>query len=171
MTTFVCSDHHFGHQRILEFCSDSRPFSSVDEMNEAIIDVHNSVVNPEDKVWFLGDVVMGGVEKNIHHVGRLNGKKFLILGNHDNTRTMIPKYLEYFNKVFVMKEMGKNNKVLMSHYPVHPTQLEKRYGINIHGHLHDQVIDDPRYVNVCLDANGLMPIPLGEIIEEKADYL
>ena len=49
---WVCSDHHFFHENILKFCSKQRPFNSVEEMNEVIIERHNSLVKPNDHVFF-----------------------------------------------------------------------------------------------------------------------
>lgn len=81
MTTFVTSDTHFSHQRIIELCD--RPFANVDEMNAKLIENWNSVVGPEDTVYHLGDVNLGPFEESIKLVGTLNGHKTLITGNHD----------------------------------------------------------------------------------------
>lgn len=77
---FFTSDLHFGHANVIKYCS--RPFASVEEMNEILIKNWNEVVGPEDTVYCLGDYSM-----SFHYVPevtpRLNGKKYLVPGNHD----------------------------------------------------------------------------------------
>ena len=172
---FLCSDHHFFHGNILTFCPDSRPFDNVDEMNEEIIKRHNAMISPKDIVYFVGDVVMGG-KKNLPIVSRLNGTKKLIAGNHDAVRSGMSEYLQYFDCVEAVREFGRK-LAITSHYPVPPQQLEVRYKINIHGHTHQNyvlLVDgsiDPRYYNVCLDANNLMPTPWEDIMKHVDNNL
>ena len=78
---FFTSDTHFNHTNIIQYCQ--RPFKSTDEMNEAIIDNWNSVVGEEDTVFHLGDFCLGSSAEWNKILNRLNGKIYLILGNHD----------------------------------------------------------------------------------------
>ncbi|MDF2650900.1 MAG: metallophosphatase [Paenibacillus sp.] len=82
---FFISDHHFGHKQIIHF--ESRPFIDVEEMTTVLIERWNSVVGKEDQVFHLGDFSFLNKDKTADIVGRLNGTKFLILGNHDRGRT------------------------------------------------------------------------------------
>ena len=81
---FFSSDHHFYHANIIKLCN--RPFSSVIDMNEAMIRLWNETVSPEDTVHYLGDFSMAfrPVELYTH---RLNGTKYLVPGNHDYCHT------------------------------------------------------------------------------------
>jgi calcineurin-like phosphoesterase family protein len=81
MTTWFSSDYHFGHERIITLSD--RPFRDVQHMNEMLIKNHNAVVAPDDHVYVLGDVALGRFEDSIKYVGRLNGIKHLVVGNHD----------------------------------------------------------------------------------------
>lgn len=54
---FICGDHHFSHKNIMKY--DERPFSSVAEMNETMIERHNEVVKPNDEVYTVGDFCFG----------------------------------------------------------------------------------------------------------------
>lgn len=81
MDTYFSSDMHFGHERILAFCD--RPYGSVEEMNEGLVDLWNQTVAPQDFVWVLGDAVMGKRDETLKYISRLNGTKVLIPGNHD----------------------------------------------------------------------------------------
>jgi calcineurin-like phosphoesterase family protein len=78
---FYTSDPHYGHQNIIRYSS--RPFESVEEMNQGLVDRWNAVVSDQDEVWVLGDVAMGKVEENLEYIRYLNGTKFLVPGNHD----------------------------------------------------------------------------------------
>jgi len=84
---FFASDHHFHHKNILTFKDSDdnliREFDDVDHMNEHMIYCHNRVVRPADKVYFVGDVCMSRNAKGLEILGRLNGEKILVKGNHD----------------------------------------------------------------------------------------
>lgn len=78
---FFTSDTHFKHANIIKFCE--RPFGSIEEMNEALIANWNRVVGKDDFVFHLGDFCFGGSEAWNSILDRLNGKIYLVLGNHD----------------------------------------------------------------------------------------
>ena len=159
--TFIISDTHFGHSKMLEFKNYDgtpvRPFSSVEEMDELMVERWNSVVKQEDKVYHLGDVVMS--KKSLPILDRLNGKKTLIAGNHDIFDTKI--YLKYFDN---MRGYRVLNNFILSHIPIHPDSIERWKG-NIHGHLHGNTMSDPRYFSVCVEQINYTPIDMEEIIE------
>ena len=116
----------------------------------------NEVVNPCDRVYHLGDVVMN--KQYLPIMDRLNGKKVLIKGDHDIFDAK--EYLKYFEDV---RAYTIYEKVIMSHIPVHPDTKE-RWKMNIHGHLHTNVIEDPWYQNVSVEQIGFKPILLEEVI-------
>jgi calcineurin-like phosphoesterase family protein len=74
------SDHHFWHNNVIRYCS--RPFTSVEEMNELMVIAWNMNVHPDDTVYVLGDFSLAfrAVET---FPQRLMGKKILVPGNHD----------------------------------------------------------------------------------------
>lgn len=92
---FFTSDTHFNHTNIIRFCN--RPFKDVSHMNETIISNWNRVVGSEDIVFHLGDFCLGGSAEWINVLNRLNGKIYLISGNHDikNLRQNYTKYFEH----------------------------------------------------------------------------
>lgn len=79
-STFFTSDTHFGHENIIKFCK--RPYQSVEEMNEALIENWNKVIGKNDTVFHLGDFALGGSTVWNNTLDRLNGKIYLIFGNH-----------------------------------------------------------------------------------------
>ena len=79
---FVTSDLHFYHKRIMDFCPETRPWNSLDEMHEYLIDHWNSNVSPDDVVFDLGDFSFGNKEQTLYTLSQLNGNIVHIYGNH-----------------------------------------------------------------------------------------
>ena len=78
---FFTSDTHFYHGNIIRFCN--RPFKDVEMMNETIISNWNNTVGQDGIVFHLGDFCLGGSAEWSKILDRLNGKIYLIMGNHD----------------------------------------------------------------------------------------
>lgn len=157
MKNYYCiSDTHFGHLNIIEFSK--RPFESPEKMNETIIQNWNKTVKDNDRVYLLGDVATN--KKYIPLLGQLKGKIILIMGNHDIYPSKL--YLSYVEDIrgYVYKE-----KIIMSHIPIFKGKYE-RYIHNIHGHLHENILDDPYYTNVCVEQTDYTPINFDEIYEK-----
>lgn len=156
---FVIADTHFGHRRILEFEAKARPFATIEEHNEALVERWNSVVRPRDTVWHLGDVLFG--KRTFWYLSRLNGTKKLVAGNHDQYPTQ--DYLQYFSRVVGAAEV---RDCILTHIPVHPGQFS-RFKFNIHGHLHSKKLDDPRYICVSAEHTNLTPVPLDDLLNRR----
>jgi len=156
---FFISDTHFGHGNILNFRDKEnnrvRPFVSVEEMDEALIQNWNKVVRPQDKIYHLGDVAIP--RKGLDCLSRCNGDKVLVRGNHDIFR--LKDYVKYFRDVrgYVVLE-----NYLASHIPVHPDS-KGRFKKNIHGHLHTNNLEDDFYINVSVEQINFTPIAWEEI--------
>ena len=166
---FVISDHHLGHEnswKLFKLADGSplRPFTSTEEMNEAMIERHNAVVRPQDSVYFLGDVVIN--KRYLELVKRMNGKKRLIRGNHD-----IFKDNDYrdvgFEQIHGVRVFV--DKFIFSHIPLHPDCVTDRFKINCHGHLHSNRVlktdgtIDPRYICVCVEQVNYTPVSFDEL--------
>ena len=179
---FVISDTHFGHTNSWEKFKlpngdPLRPFTSTEEMDEAMVERWNAKVGPHDTVYHLGDVVIN--KKSLHHVKRLNGKKRLIRGNHDIFKdkdyTEVGFTALYGVRVFV-------DKFILSHIPLHPDCVTDRFKVNVHGHLHANEITheydtgmgstfhadygirpDPRYLCVSVEHTNYEPLSFEEV--------
>ena len=172
---FFCSDHHFYHQNILTFKRDDgtplREFQDVDHMNEIMVQRHNERVRPNDKVYFLGDVTMSRNARGLEILGRMNGEKVLIKGNHDLCKPQ--QYLQYFKDI---RGSHQFDGMILTHIPIHPDSLA-RWGLNVHGHLHYQVvrlplsqIPDRRYYNVSMERINYTPVSLEEVKKHVNNY-
>ena len=111
------SDTHWGHLNIIKFCN--RPWGSVEEMDEALIDNWNSVVEKDDIVFHLGDFAFAPNWRWKELLSRLNGQIHLIIGNHDETRWPGDKVMELFAGVYNQLKLKIDNKyhVYLNHYP------------------------------------------------------
>ena len=75
------SDQHYGHANIIEYTG--RPYANVSDMNDDLVARYNRVVKPDDNVMILGDLCMGKLKESLEYVKLLNGRKTLLVGNHD----------------------------------------------------------------------------------------
>lgn len=156
---FLASDTHFGHHKILEFESMHRPFDTIEQHDEVLIDRWNKTVGPNDIVWHLGDIAFNKRHPDV--LAELNGKMdTLILGNHDWKH--VSKYLQYFTNVYAMKQ---KYDMIFTHIPIHASQMEYRWEYNVHGHIHGYTIDDKRYINISYEHTNLTPISMTEVRE------
>ena len=113
---FFTSDLHFGHQNIIRFCN--RPWKTTEEMDKALIENWNSVVGKNDIVFDLGDFAFAPNWRWKEILSQLNGKHYLILGNHDITRWPGDSIMELFEGVYqqlILKIDGRF--VYLNHYP------------------------------------------------------
>lgn len=160
MELWFTSDTHFGHHNILKFLSPDgtlmRPFESVEEMDETMVQRWNEVVKPSDHIYHLGDVAM--YRRCLKIVQRLNGHKRLIFGNHD-----VYDY-KYYTEVGFKKLMSYRvlDGFMFSHIPLHPASV-KRFRANIHGHVHTNGDMGEGYVNICVEKTAYRPVSLAEI--------
>ena len=171
---FLVSDTHFGHAGVCRFMRNDgvtklRPWDDPEEMDEFMIRAWNERVRPNDKVYHLGDVVIN--RRALVTLGRLNGDKVLIRGNHDIFKD--DEYRKYFRELRAYHVM---NGMILSHIPIHTASLG-RFGVNIHGHLHASrvmlepvgmygiPVVDPRYHCVCVEQTDYTPILFEDVIK------
>jgi calcineurin-like phosphoesterase family protein len=177
---FLTADTHFHHKNICKL--GARPFASVDEMNQTMVDRWNQTVNPTDRVYHLGDVAMWKPE-TLDICRNLNGQKYLIRGNHDNYSTDV--YKRYgFVDVVGYKEFKdwQGNTFVCTHCPLHPMDIAPygRWSANVHGHIHQLRVQtatfdlgfgwfeqtDPRYFCVSVEQTDYRPVSL-EWVKQK----
>lgn len=167
---YIIGDQHFFHRNILEYTRGQ--FPDVFSMNQYIIKMHNEVVGMEDVVIFLGDFCF----KNSHIseiLERLNGHKYLILGNHDSEK-VVKNYPKLgFEGVFTTPIKIKDD--YLSHEPLDNEEektlhsnliyheFEKKQGVvNYHGHIHTgRESTKKNYVNVTCEALEYFPMKIG----------
>lgn len=174
------SDTHFGHKNILTFCE--RPFNSVEEMDNAIIERWNSKVGKDDIVFHLGDFAFASNKRWQELIYKLNGKIYLILGNHDITRWPGTYTMQLFDRVEnqMMLKIDNKYKVYLNHFPFlcydGTYRNPEDCTIQLHGHVHQRIGDIgkdaqrlqyrfPYQYDVGVDNNNFYPVSWEEILK------
>lgn len=162
---YITSDTHFGHSNVIKF--ENRPFKDKEEMDEKLIQNWNRVVQPEDLIFHLGDVFLSGAKRSECIASRLNGRKILILGNHDAF-----SMTKYKNMGFMPYKHYFYKGYLLTHKPAHetPLRIAVESGLlkqNVHGHTHSQIegMEPSLYTCVCTEMTNYTPVLFDEYVE------
>ena len=168
---YFCSDTHINHKSILEL--QPRPFLTLSEHDESIINNICNTVNKDDELFFVGDVIMGeDIEYGLNLLRKIKCHKFLIKGNHDKRKERYSNVFEDITKYMEIKDDEFQVVLCLSHYPFLCWHHQRKGSIMLHGHIHS----DPSYniinkklgikrYDVGVDANNYKPVSLEEIVE------
>ena len=168
------SDPHRGHANILNFTDEAgikirgSRFTSIAEHDECILQRHNEWVKPGDIWYCVGDLTFKNNEEHASWFSKLNGKKRLIVGNHDPIKEIAP----HFEKVLAWRVFNNAGDVpfTVSHFPLHPLSFKGKF--NVHGHTHQHLVKiegtvaelpDPRYINICMEHTDYYPVSYDEL--------
>jgi calcineurin-like phosphoesterase family protein len=126
-------------------------------MNEVIRERWNATIRPSDHVYHLGDVALKCSSTTCAiFMKTLNGKKRLVRGNHD--RFKASQYLKMgFEEIHGLKSLFN---VWLTHAPMHPFSIGKKFLGNVHGHIHEKPSPPGPYLNVSVEAIDYTPISL-----------
>jgi calcineurin-like phosphoesterase family protein len=161
MTTFLISDNHFGHAGILRLRSETRPFSSVEEMDSVMKDSWNSRVRKDDTVIHLGDFAHRyPVDKLPRLFASLSGRKHLIKGNHDDKHTLALPWESVRDIAFA--SIDSMNCVLC-HYALRTWPKIRKGALMLYGHSHGRLPGNVQSCDVGVDVFGFAPLRLNEI--------
>ena len=166
------SDLHFWHKNICKYCD--RPYNSIEEMNQGIIDNWNSVVKEDDTVFLLGDMGFCGIEKLRTLMSQLKGKIYLIQGNHDSDKVVGNLYREDIIKDFFKlievtitgDEECPDQDLTLCHFPMIDWYNKERGAWMIHGHQHQlphMTSCSTAHWDVGLDRNNLFPVSFEQL--------
>jgi calcineurin-like phosphoesterase family protein len=156
---YFTSDTHLGHAKIVEYSS--RPFSSVDEMDNKIIDNWNSIISQNDTVYHLGDFCFGNRQK---YNQKLNGNIIFVKGSHDNGTTH--PYLIIIKPKNLLDEYGNQRTIILCHYAMRSWHLSHYASWHLFGHHHGKLEPYGLSFDVGVDCWNYYPISL-EIVENK----
>lgn len=169
---FITSDHHLGHENIIKHCR--RPFANADQMDTYMVDQWNAVVGPNDDVYHLGDISHKRCprERANDLIGSLNGRKHLLLGNHEidnergkqfDSRTPIEDRLIIDPGLFTTLNEGyfylrlDGQLVVMSHYAMQTWHDMSKGTIHLHGHSHGKLTPKAKRLDVGVDDHDFKP--------------
>ena len=168
MATYITADSHFGHGGILSpRMHRPRPFSSVEAMNEALIQQWNNRIREDDVVWHLGDFAYAASAAMCREIfGRLNGRKHLILGNHDHARTTA---LPWHSQQQMAEPVIEGRRIVLCHYALRTWHGMHRGAIHLHGHSHGSLPGTARSCDVGVDDWSYRPVTLAEVMERLGE--
>ena len=162
---YYISDLHLFHNRILE--KFNRPFSSVEEMHEMIINNWKNKVKADDTVYILGDVGMYHPKEIGNILNNLPGHKILITGNHDFKNIHSGSDKKVFDKITSYLEIEDNGRnVILFHYPIEDWNGKYREYYHLHGHIHnneESLSQKERRFNVSAEVVDYTPVSLDEL--------
>jgi calcineurin-like phosphoesterase family protein len=151
MKRYLIADTHFDHSNVIKY--ENRPFQNIHDMNESIIMNWQKTVKKNDMIYILGDFAFGNKERIKYFVSRLPGRKFLILGNHDNHSV---KFYHDVGFEFVSKwPIIIDQFFILSHEPMYMN--DSMPYLNIHGHIHSKKMTG-NYYNVSVEQINYTPI-------------
>lgn len=176
--TFFSSDHHFSHNNIIRYAK--RPFKNVDEMNEAMIERHNSVVTPQDIVWFIGDFTFDRDEERVKRlIRRLNGEINFVKGNHDKP-LMSPRIRAEFNQfvnschheIYVPDATIEHGRqaITLCHFAMRVWNKSHHGAFHLYGHSHGSLPEDPnsRSFDIGVDEWDFYPVSYEQVKAKMA---
>lgn len=146
------SDTHFTHSNIIKYCN--RPFESVKEMDDCLIDNWNSIVNKGDTVYHLGDfgftpkAKTEGIERLQKICNRLKGNIILIKGNHDTNVDKVKRF-DIIKDYHVIH--SHNTRFVLFHYPMRSWQFMNHGSLHLFGHCHSNMPPHYKSFDIGID--------------------
>lgn len=166
---FFTSDLHFGHRAIVHFVNSD--LKTLEAREKKIIENWNKKVGVNDTVYILGDLRMNKCSC-VDKLVALNGKKILVLGNHDFLK---PEEKKYFEEIVNYKELKINNELfVLFHYPIKDWNKKIHGSYHLYGHLHNtstcKLLGDNNSLCVNTEFHDYTPVELSEV-KEKIHFI
>jgi calcineurin-like phosphoesterase family protein len=157
MDYYFTADEHYNHRNIIDYCH--RPFDSVEEMDQTLIDNHNTVVGENDITIHAGDFTLLKNKKLIYekYINRLNGTHVFLKGSHDY---WIPWHK---SQQIWEKKLGKHY-IVVSHYAMRVWARSHYNSIQLYGHSHGNLPPEGKQHDISVDNNEFFPVSLKQII-------
>jgi len=161
---FFTADTHWNHTNVIKYCN--RPFSSIEEMNNTLIENWNSVINPGDLVYHLGDFAFAKSTESVEdYIRKLNGNIYLICGNHDR-KSVINASGFVWIKDYAKIKIG-NQKIILCHYAFRVWECKHYGSYHLYGHSHGTLpdIENEYSIDVGVDSWNFYPVSYDQIEE------
>lgn len=161
------ADQHHGHDNIVKFCD--RPVSPEEHDNWLINETWNKYIGKKDRVYILGDLSIAKRKKAENFIAKLNGQKYLILGNHDKNINNSNHFVQISQiKDFTYSNFGLNIHIVLCHYPMMSWSRSIHGSWHLYGHVHGRIKHPGLAMDVGIDNkdfDGYRPLNLYEICE------
>jgi calcineurin-like phosphoesterase family protein len=172
MAIWFTADTHFGHKNVIRYCE--RPFTSIQEMDEALIENWNNNVKPKDTIYHMGDFILAGQEKANDYFSSLNGKILLIPGGHDKRWIRQGEYrsksdfpiniLPALHTIkLAMPDQEKPKLVVLCHYSMRVWDRSHYGSWHLFGHSHGNLPSQKNSLDVGVDCWNFYPVSLDDV--------
>lgn len=159
------SDTHWGHKNIIRHCD--RPFSSIEEMDELLIQNWNAHIEDNTTIYHLGDFSFrASVDYAQEVLGRLNGRIHLVVGNHDHKDVL--KFSRWESVSNLKSIKYHKQKIILCHYAMRSWDGKHRGSWHLFGHSHGQLMDRGKATDVGVDCWDYRPVSFWELHEFMA---
>jgi calcineurin-like phosphoesterase family protein len=160
---WLTADTHFGHFNIIKYCN--RPFTTIEEHDQSLVENWNLLVKSKDTVYHLGDLGMSDTVLRI--LPKLKGNIHLIKGNHDQSKVWTDKRFRFVKDTHMIKYQGIS--FWMAHYAHRTWPKMARGCIHTYGHSHGNLPGYLRSLDVGVDLWDYAPVDLDTIIDMMKD--
>lgn len=159
---FFGADFHFNHTNIIKYCN--RPFSSLEEMNQTLIDNWNKKVTNKDTVYVIGDFCLGRASDYGSIRKQLNGNIVLITGDHDKIIRNAPDFnLKLKTPYFEFKK--NKHKIILFHWCIRSWAKSHFNSWHLYGHSHGKLLPIGKSWDVGVDNNNYELLSYDEIVD------
>lgn len=151
---FFTADQHFGahHHAVTH----REGFRDTAHMDEVLIQTWNLRVPKEGgHVFCLGDFSMSKGERTSEILEQLNGRKYMVIGNHDKGLNLRNKaYFEWIKPYHEQRvDWGEDKfKLVLCHYAFRSWNRQHHGAWNLHGHSHNHLPRVPAQLDVGVDS-------------------
>lgn len=172
------SDSHFGHANIIKYCK--RPFKDVIENDQELIRRWNEKIPEDGIVFHLGDVGFADSNYMNEILEQLNGKIYLVIGNHDWRRIVKEQSWRFEDMTQQINMKIGDQHIILNHYPLlcfSGSYRTENPTWQLFGHVHTSPYDQsgldnsrmnmlfPTQYDVGVDNNDFTPVSFNEVKE------
>ena len=181
-TIWFTADLHQGHPKIVDICNrpvyidydgektmhnrDYKYLLSKAHDEWLVKEIFNKYVLRKHSVYLLGDVSLAKRPDAERFLDRLNGNKFLILGNHDANIDTSTRFSQIIGiKDFKFKRGKVDIHIALAHYPMASWNKKPHGAWHLYGHVHGRFKNTGLSLDVGIDNSevNFRPINLYEV--------
>ena len=149
------ADEHYGHKNIIKYCD--RPFKTDEEMDQTLIDNHNSVVGENDVVFHIGDFTLRSRNFAQSIIRQLNGSHVFLEGSHD-------RWLKQSHAEQIRTLTTDSYMIVMCHYCLRTWHCSHYGAYHVYGHSHGKLPPIGKSWDIGVDNNHYLPVSLEQLV-------
>jgi calcineurin-like phosphoesterase family protein len=169
---YFTADTHFCHANIIKY--ENRPFKDINEMNKILMNNWNNKIKSNDEVYIIGDFIFSDGRTANELIKKLNGRKYLIKGNHDSflkDANFDRNSFAWIKDYFMLRY--NNMKFVLFHYPIAVWDCKHHGSYHLYGHIHSNLDDhhkleyiEKNSLNVGVDVNNFTPLNIDDVLNK-----